>query len=102
MKGKNTGLIIDLYTEVIPTQISMNEIALFIMDDLGNLYIQKNGENPLAVEEMEWVESAIESNFFDPGNEGENMIFSWGYNAFVVKSDGSIAWILEKRVDRIE
>jgi uncharacterized repeat protein (TIGR02543 family) len=86
-------MIIDMYHQITPKQVFMNDIALFIIDDNGDLHIQANQENPLTVEEMLWVESTTQSGFVDPDADKDNSVFTWSYNAFMVQSNGNVyAW----------
>ena len=87
-------ILIDVYTEVRVKHLFMNDLAMFMIDDFGDLYIQANDENPLAVDEMAWVESAVQTGFSDPDESDEQILtFNWGYNAFVVQSNGNVyAW----------
>lgn len=85
-------IMIDVYTEVSIKSVFMNDIALFLLDASGTLYIQANQENPLA-QESEWHETAVHANFFDLDDDGDNVVYTWSYNAFSVHSDGSVhAW----------
>jgi uncharacterized repeat protein (TIGR02543 family) len=85
-------ILIDVYKEVKMKSVHMNEIALFILDELNTLYVQINQENPLA-KESEWAESLTFADFTDPNDDNDTLIYTWEMNAFVVDSGGSIyAW----------
>lgn len=91
-------ILIDVYTEIRIKHLFMNDLAMFIIDNQGDLYIQANGENPLAVDGLEWVESSLSTNSgnfngFDADADLETYSFSWGKNAYVVQSNGNVfAW----------
>ena len=85
-------VIVDMYNEVRPTQVFMNEIAMFIVDDLGDLYIQAIKDNPLYTDYGDTYDNPLYQGLIDPDNE-DTIIYTWGMNAFIVQRDGTIyAW----------
>lgn len=91
-------MLIDVYTEVRVKHLFMNEIAMFIIDDLGDLYIQANTQNPyfssneLSGDMSDIPEGASGGGFTDPDG-GNTDTYAWSLNAFIVQSNGNVyAW----------
>ena len=86
-------MIVDMYIEVRPTQVFMNDIAVFIVDDLGDLYIRTSGHNPLYQDSNDARDNPLYQGFVDPDDDGDTLITTWEMNAFIIQSDGTIyAW----------
>ncbi|MCF7931909.1 MAG: InlB B-repeat-containing protein, partial [Acholeplasmataceae bacterium] len=90
---KQYDILIDIYKEVSVNRVLMNEIAMFILNDQGQLHVQKTQDNPLAIESGWQDAPVLEPNLSGPDDDNDIILDAWEMNAFLVSPDGSVyAW----------
>ncbi len=90
---KQYDILIDIYKEVSVNRILMNEIAMFIINDQGQLHVQKTQDNPLAIESGWQDAPVLEPSLSGTDDDNDIILDAWEMNAFLVSPDGSVyAW----------
>jgi hypothetical protein len=90
---KTYDVLVDVYEKVNVNHVVLNDVAMFTVDDLGNIHVQKTGENPLAVESG-WQEPQLTDRpWLDVDDDNDSYLTAWGLNAFLVSAYGHVyAW----------
>ena len=82
------NIIVDVYNSVNISEVYMNDVASFYLDDNQRIYIHLNHSNPLV------RELGLQSNdVFDVDGDGDYAMYTWFTKAYVLTSHGQIyAW----------